>query len=103
MEARHRLWQIRIHLHAFRAANLAFKALRRVRAKARLVEILSDPLFKILEPRFRTFERSDYANLLFVWAMQEALAAVSLENSSGLTVRAAGGYEGRIAGHSGGR
>ncbi len=99
LKSKRKLWRINVQLQAFLAANLAFKVLRKVRTKVGLTKVPSEPLFKFMMHRFMNFERSNYANLLFLWAMREALMMRQGVGSFGQTNTGAGGpRSGRVEG-----
>ena len=99
LKSKRKLWRSNVQLQAFLAANLAFNVLRKVRTKVGLAKVPSEPLFKFMMHRFMNFERSNYANLLFLWAMREALMMRQGVGSFGQTNTGAGGpRSGRVEG-----
>ena len=72
------LWQVRARLAAFQAAALMFRAVRKATKLAPPLERPLGGLRDRLDRHFRAYENSLYANLLFVWAVREAVASGAL-------------------------
>jgi hypothetical protein len=75
LQQNHLVWSIRARLAAYQSAAIGFRVLRKA---VKLMPALEAPLGTLrdrLDQRFRAYENSSYANLLFIWAIEQTLAA----------------------------
>jgi hypothetical protein len=78
------LARVRAELAAFQAAAVGFRAIRKATKLA--PGLLERPLGGLrdrLDRRFRAYENSSYANLLFVWAVERALELRAAARAAG--------------------
>ena len=76
------LAQVRRGLPAFQAAATGFRLVRKAIKLAPMLERPLDGLRNHLERRFRALENSRYANLLFIWAVEQSIDKIKAGNKA---------------------
>jgi hypothetical protein len=88
---------VRRDLPAFQAAALGFRVVRKAIKLVPALERPLGPLRDRLERRFRALENSAYANLLFVWAVEQGVERIRAVRTAGGAARGEAGRELRPA------